>query len=260
MTLSNREGQTPTSGNGRRYRARTAREKAFCRHHVAGHNGKESAILAGVARSHAKQYAYTRVQRQAILDGIERLCAVHANAVGQALTTALNGSQPTSSEQVPLELRKTIDAETAAGLDRGYCIAGLYQKAEIALGWRPVTISKLKERRGADGRIEGFDREDIEVFRPDAAASNQALAKLAKLVPDKVLRDGDGKDVMTPKTRTVIESFRTVSAAFRQRLSLDEVGVGSTGVVDIEPSENGAKSTALEPSPGSLGLPENWRK
>ena len=121
-------------------------------------------------------------------------------------------------------------------------------------------MSKLKERRGANGRIEGFDREGVEVFRPDAAAANQALAKLAKLLPDRIPKDGNGKDVMTPETRAVIERFRTISAAFRKRIGHDKVDVGSTEIVNVEPSENDGRSAPSEPLPESLDLPENWGK
>jgi hypothetical protein len=228
------------SGNGRRYHALTEREKAFCRHRVAGHNGKESAIKAGFSRSHAKQYAHTLMQRQTILDEIERLRGMCSNAIGQALTTVVQGQEPARNEQVPLELRKSIDAEIAAGLDRSYCIAGLVENAEICLGRRKVRVTKTEPVRDRQGRIVRFEPHEVEVLRPDAAGANQALDKLAKLLPERLLKDSKGQEMMSPEARAIIERFSEVSRSLRKRLGLDDV-------VDIEPADD-------------LDLPDDWGK
>ena len=77
-----------------------------------------------------------------------------------------------------------------------------------------------------------------------------------------LIRDGDGKDVMSPQTRAVIESFRQVASRFRERMA-KPAGLGSTvqgDMVDIGPSENGANPLPSDPKPDSDNLPENWAK
>ena len=86
---------------------------------------------------------------------------------------------------------------------------------------------------------------------------------------------GNGKDVMSPATRAVIEHFRAVAIRYRERVPLPSGLLGSTGqgdVVDIEPSDNDAKSGIVRAwaglarrlgqvieAPISPGCNESWR-
>jgi hypothetical protein len=150
----------------------------------------------------------------------------------------VQGQEPARNEQVPLELRKSIDAEIAAALDRSYCIAGLVENAEICLGRRKVRVTKTEPVRDRQGRIVRFEPHDVEILRPDAAGANQALDKLAKLLPERLLKESNGQVMMSPEARAIIERFSQVSRRFRELTALDDV-------VDIEPADD-------------LDLPDDW--
>lgn len=201
-------GAGPNSN--RRYRVLTEREQAFCRSFVATGNAQESAKKAGYSKGTAEKSAYLLLRRPAIAEEVERLQVANRSAYVTYLAPTL-----TPDAVGVTDARRQIDAAVAASLDRTYCIAGLWRNAEIALGMSKVTVTKIKERRGKDGNPI-LSTSAVEVFRPDAAAANQALDKLAKLLPDRI-KEGDGEDRMSPETRAVIEGFRAAAERYRAR-------------------------------------------
>jgi hypothetical protein len=209
------------SGNGRRYSAFTQRERAFCRHYVAGNNGKQSAIQAGYAKTHAKQQAHKLLQRQQILDEIERLRGLHAKAVDQALTGVLRGHEPAGTDQMPLELRANVDAETVALVDRNYAIAGLVQTLEMALGRRKTTLQRPRERK--DGGVTILTYEMIKVDLPVAVRCAETLLK--HLGEPKPLPGQPDK--VSPEIVAVLDGFRAVVARYKARTKFGEEGDGS---------------------------------
>lgn len=177
--------------------------------------------MAGYSNRGAKVRAHRLLQRQAVLDEIERLRCVREKAVNLTLTGSTGSKELAEVQSWPLQVRRDVDAETAALLDRNYVIAGLYENAEICLGRRQVVVSKLVNQNGK------LCIKDVPVFRLDPAGANQALRSLAKLLPDRIKDGIEGQDVMSPETRAVIEGFRAAAERYRQR----------TGqVVDIPPN------------------------
>jgi hypothetical protein len=195
---------------------------------VAGNNGKQSAIQAGYAKTHAKQQAHKLMQRQQILDEIERLRGLHAKAVDQALTGALRGQKPAGIDPVPLELSANVDAETVALVDRNYAIAGLVQTLETALGRRKTTVSRATPRKDGGHRITVYELTKVDL--PVAVRAAETLLKHlgeAKPMPGQ-------KDKASPEIVAVLDGFRAVVTRHKARIANDRIandkeGDGSDG-------------------------------
>jgi hypothetical protein len=209
--------------NSRRYKALNSREVSFCRHFLVSDNATQAALAAGYSRRGAKVRAHLLLQREAVLNEIQRLRRVHEKAVNLKLTGSTDSKELAEVSSWPLQLRRDVDAETAALVDRNYAIAGLVQTLEMALGRRKTTVQRPRERK--DGGVKILTYEMIKVDLPVAVRCAEALLKhLGEGKPRAT-----GKDEVDPKIVAVLDGFRAVVTRYKARRALDQEGDGSDG-------------------------------
>jgi hypothetical protein len=202
--------------NSRRYKALNSREVSFCRHFLVSDNATRAALAAGYSRRGAKVRAHLLLQREAVLDEIERLRRVHEKAVNSALTGATSSKELAEVSCWPLQLRRDVDAEVVALVDRNYAIAAIVEGLEMALGRRPMTISTVKERQGGGARVN--------IIKVDLHAAARCAELLLKHLGPARATESTGPDVVAPEIVAVLDGFRAVVIRHKRRLGLPDDG------------------------------------
>ena len=210
------------------------RELAFARYYVANPNGAEAARKAGYSSKGSSVTATRLMKRDGVRVEIDRLRTAAASQVERLLASPVAVS-PDASKALnddttaqAIAIRAEADRQVASVTDRAYALAALVENLEIALGRRPVKITRSKARK--DGGV----RHSIEqILRPDAAAANRAAELIIKHLPQKTEEIGQGPDVVDPQVLAVMQGFRGVAERFQARL--DEQAKAKRVATDIDP-------------------------
>lgn len=208
------------------------RESAFCRYFLASANATQSAIRAGYSTRGASVQAVRLMRRPAVSDEIARLRQAATDAVSGLLVPSLADPNLPDANQ----------PETKAQVDRAYVLSKLIRNLHVSMGEEYVKITRVSTR--SDG---GQRYKDERILKPDAAAANRAAELLLKHLPQETNPIGQGPDQVDPQVMAVIQGFRGVVMAYKERTK-DKVIDGDTVQKDNGKRPRPADDRSAEPS------------